>query len=399
LPSWKINQFSIRPTIYCKICNKKFTKYSPKTGLCLELATGGFISQWVMPENQIPATHPEPGAEPGELNFAKPASETQRIKRRSLKTKQRGLIKPSGSTPPAARELEREAPPLSPEEARTAQTRIQETAPIKTASTMAAPPRTTPSVAATTTAQPASAGTAFKAAPAPAAIPAASSTSTSTTAPSIRSTATPTTSPHGTRPATLYYSSQPRKAETPSPMKTMPTASPASSASTTTAPLAAARSATSASRPASPIDYRTNVERQSREQKSVGSLLSYVVYGLIAIFVMGALLAAYGANVIFERIHSQSVTVSELDTHYASANTEVNAKLATAQDTLSQAQAQIARQQDLILKQQDAINKLINATNDDAAALKSERQARAQEASNLRMRVRQLEIKNAQQKL
>jgi hypothetical protein len=362
-----------------------------------------------MPENQIPATQPEPGAEPGEFNFAKPASETPRIKRRSLKAKQPGLIKPSGSTPTAARELEREAPPLSPEEAQAATPRIPEPAAInvkpavKTAYTTTAPHRTTPSVASTMARELASASVEAKAtAPHAASAPASPGASAAATAPSIRSTATPTTSPHGTRPATLYYSSQPRKAETPaaaaspSPMKTIPTA-PASSASTTTAPSSAARSATSPSRSTAPIDYRTNVERQSREQKSVGSLLSYFVYGLIAIFVLGAILAGYGANVIFERINSQSATVSELDAHYASATKDLNTKLASTQDTLSQAQAQITRQQDLIVKQQDEINKLINAANDNSTAIKNERGARVQETSNLRIRLRQVEIKEAQQ--
>ncbi len=197
-------------------------------------------------------------------------------------------------------------------------------------------------------------------------------------------------------------------------MKTIPTASatsassattsssatrPATSASSTTTPSSAARTTNpaSASRPTSPVDYRTNVERQSREQKSVGSILSYVVYGFIAIFLLGVILAAYGANVIFERINSQSVTVSELDAHYASATKDLNSKVAAAQDTMTQAQAQIARQQDLIVHQQDEINKLINATNDNSTAIKNERGARAQETSNLRIRLRQVEYKQAQQ--
>ena len=70
---------------------------------------------------------------------------------------------------------------------------------------------------------------------------------------------------------------------------------------------------------------------------------------------------------------------------------DLNAKLAATQDTLAQAQAQIARQQDLILRQQEEINRLIAATNDNADALKAEKQARAQETASLRARVRDLE--------
>ncbi len=65
-----------------------------------------------MPENQIPATKSESKAAAGEFNFAKPEAENPRIKRRSLKAKSSGLIKATAGAPTAARELEREAPPL-----------------------------------------------------------------------------------------------------------------------------------------------------------------------------------------------------------------------------------------------------------------------------------------------
>jgi hypothetical protein len=185
-------------------------------------------------------------------------------------------------------------------------------------------------------------------------------------------------------------------------MKTIPTASPAPSSSATAAPTQAARTTTAsvgpASRPSANVDYRANVERQSREQKSVGSILSYVVYGLIAFFVLSAALAAYGADIIFKQLHDQSLTVSDLDGRYAAANKDLNAKLAATQDTLSQAQAQIGRQQDLIVKQQESLNQLIAATATNDAAIKQEKQSRAQEASNLRARIRELENRPTVQK-
>jgi uncharacterized coiled-coil protein SlyX len=133
------------------------------------------------------------------------------------------------------------------------------------------------------------------------------------------------------------------------------------------------------------------VERQSREQKSVGNILAYAVYALIGFFVLSAGLAIYGADVIFTQLHDQSVTVSDLDARNAAASKDLNVKLATTQDTLAQAQAQITRQQDLIVRQQEQLNRLIAATNDNAAALKSEKQARTQETANLRSRIRDLE--------
>jgi hypothetical protein len=176
-------------------------------------------------------------------------------------------------------------------------------------------------------------------------------------------------------------------------MKTIPTTSPASSSSATTLPSSVTRPATSAPRPATTVDYRSNVERQSREQKSVGNILAYVVYALIGFFVISTALAAYGAHVIFKQIYDQSVTVSDLDQRYAAANKDLNTKLASAQDTLSQAQTQIARQQDLIFKQQEELNRLITATNDNANALKAEKQARTQEAANLRAQIRDSEYR------
>ncbi len=140
------------------------------------------------------------------------------------------------------------------------------------------------------------------------------------------------------------------------------------------------------------------MERQAREQKSVGSLLSYVVYGLIAFFIISGGLAGYGAKVIFSKLNDQSHTVSDLDARYSAANKDLNAKLATAQDTLNQAQTQIARQQDLIMKQQEELNRLITAASDNDAAIKQERQARAQDTANLRGRVKMLEYKTTIQK-
>ncbi len=353
-----------------------------------------------MPDNQIPATQSEAGAAPGEFNFDKPETENPRIKRRSLKAKPTGLIKPSGLAISAARDLEREAPSLSAGQSQAAQPKSQAPAPAKSVSVVAkaadapvAPPRTT-LAASTTSSRPASGSAAAK-----------SATTSS-------STSSQTTSPHGTRPATLYYSSNPRKdKEAPSPMKTIPTSGqPSASASSTstasaTTPLRTSAATTAASavrpsttasaRPAGTIDYRANVERQTREQKSVGNILSYVVYGLIGFFVISAGLAGYGTKVIFDRLHDQSMTVSDLDARYAAATKDLNAKLATSQDTLSQAQAQITRQQALIVSQQEELNRLIAATNDNVNALKLEKQARTQETSALRARVKDLENREA----
>ena len=373
-----------------------------------------------MPDNPSPAAQPNSTSEPSEFNFDKPASDNPRIKRRSLKAKASGL-KPATAAPPAARELEREAPPLSAENVARAAAPVpdaKETSQVRaepvTRSVPVAPPRTTPAtspspvagVSGTTKQRPAANSPAVaptnSTAPKPATESAAAkpATSSATTAPKTASSPTTSASPHGTRPATLYYSSYPRK-ETPSSMKTTPAASPAA-ASTTPSPSAtrpATTAAPSAARPATAnIDYRANVERQSREQKSVGNILVYFVYGLIAVFVISGGLAIYGSVIIFDKLHDQSATLSDLDTKYAAKVSALTTQLTTTQDTLAQAQAQITRQQDLINKQQEDLNRLIAGLTDDANAIKSEKQTRAQETATLRARLRDLEYRTTTQK-
>jgi hypothetical protein len=123
----------------------------------------------------------------------------------------------------------------------------------------------------------------------------------------------------------------------------------------------------------------------------VGGLLAILVYSLIAFFVLGAALAGYGAYVVSVQLHQQSVTVSQLDAKYAAANKDLDAKLASTLDTLTQAQSQIDRQQELILRQQETINKLLSATQETAAAVRQEKQTRAEETASLRERVKDLE--------
>jgi hypothetical protein len=153
----------------------------------------------------------------------------------------------------------------------------------------------------------------------------------------------------------------------------------------------AAAGQTAATRPATTVDYRANVERQSREQKSVGNILAYAVYALIAFFVLSAGLAIYGADVIFQRLHDQGQTVADLDTRYAAENAKLKSELAIAAQVQTDDHAQIVRQQDLIVKQQEQLSKLIASINDNAAAIKAEKQARTQETSNLRGQVRDLQ--------
>ena len=307
-----------------------------------------------MPDNNTPSAQPEPSTAPSEFEFAQSTPSAPRLKKRSLKAKK------------ATSELSEEAPPRSAGDTRPEHTPTPEQdadAEINSAVKIT---------------EPASSRAYTR--------PTPRNTSRPPT-----STSTPSTSPHGTRPATLYYSSGLRKdKEEPSPMKSTPTAATAATSSTTPLSSTSTR-VTTATRPATISDYRTNAERQSREQKSVGNLLSYVVYGLVAMFVIGALLAGYGTYVLSKQIEGQNVTIGGLQSHFEAENKDLTVKLASTIDALSQSQAQISRQQQLIVAQQDTINKLISTTNDNSSVIRQERQVRAQETAAIRARLKDLE--------
>ena len=176
-------------------------------------------------------------------------------------------------------------------------------------------------------------------------------------------------------------------------------------AATPTSASFAPRTGAAASVPAragSVIDYRTNIERQTREQKSVGDIISIMVYVLIGFVVIGASLAGYGAYVLSKQIHQQSVTMTDLDNRYAAQNREITNSVKTLDDALTETtiktEAQIGRQQELILRQQDSINKLtsdneklVSAVEANESALHTERQTRSYETTALRNRLHLIE--------
>jgi hypothetical protein len=90
--------------------------------------------------------------------------------------------------------------------------------------------------------------------------------------------------------------------------------------------------------------FQQNVQRQSREQRAVGSLLSGVAVALLVSIILVAALAGYGVYILSQQIKQQSATVAQLDSKM-SANFELLQtslkETASAVDTLnSQTQAQ-----------------------------------------------------------
>jgi len=221
----------------------------------------------------------------------------------------------------------------------------------------------------------------------------------SSSSPSAAST--PVTAPKASTP--FRSAASPAAAST-GPSKLNTTVPPAASSkpeptvSSAGASKAATPVATTVSSPArnTPVtDYRANIERQSREQKSVGGVLAVLVYVLIGCVVLGGLLAGYGTYALSKQIRQQSLTVSDLDSRYTAQNQALIAQMKDMHDTLGKAliadQAQLGTEQQVIAQQQDAINKLTAANQTYEYSLRQERQTRASENAALRSRVHSME--------
>jgi hypothetical protein len=294
-----------------------------------------------MPENPRPT--PSPAAS-GEFNFTDSAPDRPRLKRRNLK---------APTTPKIGESLTSNDPQPDAPRASTA------------APSGVIPPRAT------------------------AGIPAATRPASS----SVSSAATPS---QPSKPGLYYSTGAHQKKEEPIPAPTMKPSTPASSspASSASAPASSFRPIGTASLPnraASVSDFRANIDRQSREQKSVGGILEIVVYVLIGFFVLSACLAAYGAYTLSRQIHEQSVTMNDLNTRYDAQNKTLAAAIAASDENLTLAQAQIHHQQEQLLRDQDTITKLVSANDNTVAALRQERSTRAGETASLRARVHTLE--------
>ncbi len=168
-------------------------------------------------------------------------------------------------------------------------------------------------------------------------------------------------------------------------MSIPPTASPSHAAATSMTSRPAPTRAPSA------LDYRANIDRQAREQNSVGSFLAIVVYSLLGLFVLGACLAGYGTWALSKQIHQQSLTIGDLDRHYSDEDDLLKARLKTVSQDLAQSDALAGRQQQIVEQQQATITKLSALTEQLSANLQAERQLRSIETTTLRARVRSLE--------
>ncbi len=337
-----------------------------------------------MPDHS--STPPDGQVSTGELNLDQPVANQPRMKRRSLKPK------PVSAATPLPDEPKKEPTGFSAPPAAKPATPGVVIHPETPASTSRPASNTSmPSAATTRPAQP--------------------MYRTSAPAPNPSSNPNPYRSTVAPGSASIRSSDERREKEDVSTMKSTTPAS-TSSPSSSFAPRSTASSTSSSTATGAPYqrsgsvtDYRANIERQAREQKSIGGIINYIVYALAAFLVLSAALAGYGAYVLSKQIHHQSVTLADLDTRYSEQNRELTSQLKAVDDTLTdalnQTRAQVNRQQEIILHQQESINTL-TAQNTKLAAseaateatLRQERQYRAYETASLRTRVHALEDLN-----
>ena len=140
------------------------------------------------------------------------------------------------------------------------------------------------------------------------------------------------------------------------------------------------------------IDYRKNVQRQAREQKKVGSALSFLVYAVLGVLLIFGALAGYGAYVIFGELRSQKATAQQIQN-------ELTGQIETLQSNLAQTQAALEQQSkqanEVIVELQGKLEIQQNTFQANLATEKKNREtalnARDNQIYELRQRVRRLE--------
>ncbi|MDK3157179.1 hypothetical protein QPK87_11400 [Kamptonema cortianum] len=120
-------------------------------------------------------------------------------------------------------------------------------------------------------------------------------------------------------------------------------------------------------------NYARNVERQSKEQKSMNTILSGVGLFLLILVVLFGATAGFGGYVLWKEIQNQQVTVGRLDEKYAAAVSGLDGKLAGAgQEISALQQAAIAQRDEIVsLKTQlSAITSQLRNTQREAEVYK-----------------------------
>jgi DNA repair exonuclease SbcCD ATPase subunit len=136
------------------------------------------------------------------------------------------------------------------------------------------------------------------------------------------------------------------------------------------------------------VDYRQQVERQQKEQKSTTSLLAMAVYGLIALVLGGSALAGYGTYVIFGELSDQKATAEQIRADLADNLVLLNQRVETLSASFVQEQN---RNQEETLKLRGDLDTLSAQTQTSLKAQQTELAKR-----DAALKARQNEIKELQ---
>ncbi len=166
---------------------------------------------------------------------------------------------------------------------------------------------------------------------------------------------------------------EPQRAIQPSPQPepaSMKSSSPYTSRPGTSP--AKTNSAAGGSSPRNPVgfsDYKGNVERQAKEQKSFGSVLSIVVYVLLAFVVTTAGLAGYGLYILKEQVSGQASTIHQLQDDEKVTTDALASRIGTLEQQLKDSQAQVDRQNEVLQQQEQKVNQILSDLHTEAALL------------------------------
>jgi hypothetical protein len=131
-------------------------------------------------------------------------------------------------------------------------------------------------------------------------------------------------------------------------------------------------------------EFRKNVERQTREQKAVGDVMSWVGYSLLGGLIIVALMAGFGGYTLYHMIQDQSVTVAQFEAKYESETAALRQNIKDLQQELTQTRS-------LTSRQQEQITRLSSRADEAAAIIKTQKQIIDRDMTELKGRVRRIE--------
>ena len=130
--------------------------------------------------------------------------------------------------------------------------------------------------------------------------------------------------------------------------------------------------------------YQQNIQRQSREQKAVGSMLSGVAVVLIALIALVGVLASVGGYFLYKAIQDQSVTVNQLQGKIDTENLKLHTAIQESDVAVENLTAQVN-------SQKEQISALQRQLDDFRSQFKKQRLADQARQQKLEIRLYELE--------